>query len=85
MLDQGEGIPPEKQDLIFERFWRPDPRTSNGAGLGLSIVKRIVEAHGGTVTVGNRAEGGAEFRLNLCAKGDERTGGGSVAIAHAAE
>jgi signal transduction histidine kinase len=65
VLDEGDGIPSGKQHLIFERFWRHEPGTSGGAGLGLSIVKRIVEAHGGTITFHNRPTGGAEFTLRL--------------------
>jgi signal transduction histidine kinase len=64
VLDQGEGVPVAKRELIFERFWRRD-RRAGGAGLGLSIVKRIVEAHGGTITVENRSDGGAEFSMSF--------------------
>lgn len=63
VLDRGEGIPASKRDRIFERFWRRDRRSAGGAGLGLSIVKRIVDAHGGTITVDDRPEGGAEFSM----------------------
>jgi signal transduction histidine kinase len=65
IVDRGEGVPSAKRDQIFERFWRRDHRGSGGAGLGLSIVKRIVEAHGGTVTVCDVPGGGAEFVLDL--------------------
>ena len=50
--DQGEGIPPEALPLVFERFYRVDPsraRTTGGTGLGLTIAKRLVEAHGGSI------------------------------------
>jgi signal transduction histidine kinase len=65
VLDHGEGIPPAKRELIFERFWRRDRRGSGGAGLGLSIVKRIMDAHGGTVAVADAPAGGALFTLHL--------------------
>lgn len=53
--DTGPGIPPSEQDLIFERFRRgPGPKTSEGAGLGLSIVKAIAEAHHGRVELDSR-------------------------------
>lgn len=65
VLDSGAGVPPSDRNLIFRRFWRRDRRAAGGAGLGLSIVKRIVEAHGGTVTVDNRPAGGARFSLRF--------------------
>jgi len=65
VLDQGEGVPTEKRELIFQRFWRRDRRRPGGAGLGLSIVKRIVEMHGGTIGVENRPSGGAAFQIEL--------------------
>ncbi|MEA2159322.1 MAG: two-component system, OmpR family, sensor kinase [Solirubrobacteraceae bacterium] len=52
VLDDGPGIPPEERERVFERFHRTDPardRTSGGAGLGLAIVRAIVDAHGGQV------------------------------------
>lgn len=50
MSDEGPGIPEESMNRVFTRFWRGSKR--GGTGLGLYIVKGIVEAHGGTVTVG---------------------------------
>jgi PAS domain S-box-containing protein len=61
--DEGPGIPEESMNRVFTRFWRGSKR--GGTGLGLYIVKGIVEAHGGTITVGRTAEGGAEFRFTL--------------------
>jgi signal transduction histidine kinase len=66
VLDQGPGIPEGEKELVFRRFWRRDRRRS-GAGLGLSIVRQIVEAHGGTITLENRPTGGALFRLSFAA------------------
>lgn len=61
--DQGPGIPEESLGRIFTRFWRGNKR--GGTGLGLYIVKGIVEAHGGEITVGRAPAGGAEFRFTL--------------------
>ncbi len=65
VLDQGEGIPLAKREKIFERFWRRDRDRMAGAGLGLSIVRRIVEAHGATITVENRSTGGTDFTMRF--------------------
>ncbi|MEE1752600.1 sensor histidine kinase [Streptomyces sp. SP18CS02] len=61
--DEGPGIPEESMSRVFTRFWRGSKR--GGTGLGLYIVKGIVEAHGGTITVGRGPGGGAEFRFTL--------------------
>jgi signal transduction histidine kinase len=63
--DYGQGIADQDLPHIFERFWRKDRRNSDGAGLGLSIVKRLVQAHGSTITVENAAGGGALFRVSF--------------------
>jgi two-component system, OmpR family, sensor kinase len=68
VADEGPGIPPEDLDRVFDRFWRAQAsrdRGSGGAGLGLSIVRAIVERHGGHMTVSNRPEGGAVFSFDL--------------------
>ncbi len=65
VLDNGPGFTNEEAALIFRRFWRRDRRKSKGAGLGLSIVSRIIDAHGGEVSVSNRPHGGAAFTLQL--------------------
>jgi len=65
VLDEGKGIDESDRERIFERFWPRDRRQAGSAGLGLSIVKRIVEAHGGTITVRNRPSGGAEFSMQF--------------------
>ena len=72
VADEGPGLPPEDIDRVFDRFWRAQPsraRTSGGAGLGLSIVRAIVERHGGRIRVANRPEGGAVFSFDLPAAG----------------
>jgi signal transduction histidine kinase len=68
--DTGAGIPPEHLPRVFDRFYKVDAARSgtavpSGSGLGLSIVRAIVERHGGTVTASNAPEGGAVFELIL--------------------
>jgi PAS domain S-box-containing protein len=61
--DQGQGIAPEFAPRVFRQFWRSKRR--GGAGLGLYIVKGLVEAHGGTIVVHQAPGGGAEFRFTM--------------------
>ena len=61
--DQGEGVAPDIRGLVFRRFWRAGRR--GGTGLGLYIVKGLVEAHGGDVAVTEAPDGGALFRIAL--------------------
>ncbi|ROO84070.1 hypothetical protein EDD29_1582 [Actinocorallia herbida] len=61
--DEGEGIPPEAAQRVFRQFWRGNRR--RGTGLGLYIVKGLVEAHGGAIAVQRAPGGGAEFRFTL--------------------
>ncbi len=64
VADTGPGIPPEEQRLVFERFWKS--RSSwQSTGLGLSIAKGVVEAHGGRIWVESRPGEGAVFRFTL--------------------
>ena len=68
VADSGIGIPPEHLDRIFERFYRVDlsrSKTSGGFGLGLSIVKHIVNYHQGTVTINSKVDEGTEVKVNL--------------------
>jgi two-component system, OmpR family, sensor kinase len=66
--DHGAGVPTDDPNALFERFWRAEPgraRGPGGAGLGLSIVAAIVEAHEGQVAAGNAPGGGASFTVTL--------------------
>ena len=64
--DTGPGVPVAEQARVWERLYRGDAsRTERGLGLGLSLVRVIVEAHGGRVAVRNGTEGGAVFAVRL--------------------
>jgi signal transduction histidine kinase len=62
--DHGPGLPQVDADKIFDRFWRAS-RSGGGAGLGLGIVRSIVEGHGGVVTAQNAVGGGALFECEF--------------------
>ncbi|MET4271923.1 MULTISPECIES: ATP-binding protein [unclassified Bradyrhizobium] len=63
--DYGPGIAEAERELIFHRFWRADRQRSDGAGLGLSIVRAVADDHAATVAVENRPGGGAQFTLRF--------------------
>jgi len=64
--DTGEGIAPDQINHVFDRFYRvPGQSAETGVGLGLSIVREIVQAHGGEIDVSSRPGEGARFRIAL--------------------
>ncbi|PWB29304.1 two-component sensor histidine kinase [Pseudomonas sp. SDI] len=66
--DDGIGIPQEEREQIFQPFYRLDrsrDRATGGFGLGLAISRRVIEGQGGTLTVGQSALGGAQFKIQL--------------------
>ncbi|MBV8598552.1 MAG: sensor histidine kinase, partial [Actinobacteria bacterium] len=64
--DHGPGIDEEDRPLVFERFYRSAAaRSMPGAGLGLSIVREVAEAHGGTVTIERPDDGGTLMRFKI--------------------
>lgn len=65
VIDRGRGVPVEIRDDIFDRFQRSDHKGADGSGLGLSIVQRIVESHGGSIEISDTPGGGATFTVNL--------------------
>lgn len=68
VTDQGIGIPDDERDRVFERFFRIDParsRHTGGSGLGLSIVKHVVQNHGGDVRVWSQPGNGSTFTIRL--------------------
>lgn len=80
VADTGVGIAPEDLPHVFERFYRADSsrsRETGGSGLGLTIARRIVEAHGGTIRVASAVGRGSRFTFTLPvapAAGNERRG-----------
>jgi two-component system, OmpR family, sensor kinase len=68
VVDHGQGLSQEQAARVFDRFYRTDParaRSKGGAGLGLSIVAAIAEAHGGRASVASAPGKGARFRIEL--------------------
>jgi signal transduction histidine kinase len=64
--DNGPGVPSGERKAIFRRLYRGDAsRSQRGLGLGLSLVKAIAEAHGGTIAIDDRPSGGARFTMRL--------------------
>jgi two-component system, OmpR family, sensor histidine kinase KdpD len=63
--DRGPGFPMESAERLFEKFYRGDGRKTGGLGLGLSIARGFVEAHGGKLAAENRDGGGARFTMHL--------------------
>ena len=65
VADRGPGFAPGDEGHLFEKFYRGSKPRAPGAGLGLAIVRGVIEAHGGHVEAHNREGGGAEFRMVL--------------------
>jgi two-component system, OmpR family, sensor kinase len=66
IVDQGVGIAPEDLDRVFRPFFRVErsrTRSAGGTGLGLTLAKRIIEAHGGTICIESEGRGGSTARL----------------------
>jgi signal transduction histidine kinase len=75
VVDTGIGISFEDQPKVFERFWRSDrsrSRATGGAGIGLAVVRELVEAHDGTVELNSTPGRGTLFRVTLPALRRER-------------
>lgn len=69
IADSGPGIPLEDRERVFERFYRSvSSRSMPGSGLGLSIVKKVIERHGGAIVVDESDDGGALMRVTLPGK-----------------
>ena len=76
VIDTGEGFDPANTERLFERFYRADTsrtRTTAGSGIGLTIARAIVQAHGGTLTASSEGPGtGATFRIHFPAQSTTR-------------
>ncbi len=74
VADKGPGVPPEEIPNLFGRFFRGENAANGSVGLGLSICKGIVEAHGGSIAAFNNRKGGLSVSIFLpeCIAGDER-------------
>src|SRR5215510_323631 len=86
VADEGPGVPAGEADKIFDRFYRPDrsrARNQGGVGLGLAIVRSVVEAHGGAVGYRARPGGGSVFRVVLPLAPAARSGDARPATAAA--
>jgi two-component system OmpR family sensor kinase len=83
--DHGPGLPDASPELLFGRFWRAEggrERGRAGAGLGLAIVREVIEAHRGTIDARNADGGGAEFVVTLPERGNADGGVDTAAGEH---
>jgi two-component system sensor histidine kinase KdpD len=69
IADRGPGIPSGDEGRIFDKFYRAEPAHEGGIGLGLTICRGIIDAHGGRIWAENRPGGGAVFRFTLPLEG----------------
>ncbi|HEY8648585.1 MAG TPA: ATP-binding protein, partial [Candidatus Limnocylindria bacterium] len=69
VADRGPGVRPENTDQLFQAYNRAGRTDSDGLGIGLSVVRSIIEAHGGKVGYASRSGGGAVFWFELMAAG----------------
>jgi two-component system sensor histidine kinase KdpD len=65
VADRGPGLPVGEEERIFEKFYQLSPGSARGAGLGLTICRSIIEAHGGRIWATNREAGGAVFSFTI--------------------
>ena len=65
VCDRGSGIRDEHKELVFNRFWRANRRHADGSGIGLAMVRRIIELHDGDVRVEDRRGGGTRIIMNF--------------------
>jgi two-component system sensor histidine kinase KdpD len=73
VADRGPGLPAGDETRIFEKFYRAEKGKGGGVGLGLTICRGIVTAHGGRIWASNRDGGGAAFHFTLPIEGEPPT------------
>ncbi len=73
VADRGPGLPPGEESKIFEKFYRAEKGRGGGVGLGLTICRGIVTAHGGAIWAENREGGGCAFHFTLPIEGEPPT------------
>lgn len=73
VADRGPGLPPGEERKIFEKFYRAEKGRGGGVGLGLTICKGIITAHGGQIWAENRSGGGCAFHFTLPIRGEPPT------------
>ena len=83
--DTGPGLSPEQVGQLFQRFWQGRPGDRRGVGLGLTIARGIVEAHGGRVWVDSEPEKGSTFNFTLPLASSPQSGTKAAAATHTAE
>ena len=84
VADQGPGLPPGEEQHVFDKFYRVQrPGTSSGAGLGLTICRGIIAAHGGHIWAENRPGGGTALRFTLPLAGTPLAVGAALETASA--
>ncbi len=71
IVDHGPGLPSGDEERIFDKFYRAGPALEGGVGLGLTICRGVIEAHGGRIWAENRPGGGAVFRFTLPLEGSQ--------------
>ena len=79
ITDHGSGIADEDLPFVFERFRQSGPTSSGGVGLGLYIVRTLVQAHGGVVSVRSRVGEGSTFSVSLPVRHAQREVAGAAA------
>jgi two-component system sensor histidine kinase KdpD len=73
VADRGPGIPAGEEGKIFDKFYRVHSQREGGVGLGLTICRGIVEAHGGRIWADGRPGGGSVFRFTLVLEKEQPT------------